>query len=41
MTMHASKGLEFDVVFLPDGIGLVSHQKSIEEKGAKVWKKED
>ena len=34
MTMHASKGLEFDVVFLPGWEeGLFPHQKSIDEKG--------
>ena len=34
MTMHASKGLEFDVVFLPGWEeGLFPNQKSIEEKG--------
>src|SRR5210317_1492053 len=33
MTMHGSKGLEFDVVFLPGWEeGLFPHQKSIEEK---------
>ena len=32
--MHAAKGLEFDVVFLPVGKkGLFPHQKSLEEKG--------
>ena len=34
MTMHASKGLEFDVVFLPGWEeGLFPHQKSIDERG--------
>ena len=34
MTMHGSKGLEFDVVFLPGWEeGLFPHQKSIDEKG--------
>ena len=34
MTMHASKGLEFDAIFLPGWEeGLFPHQKSIEEKG--------
>ena len=34
MTMHASKGLEFDVVFLPGWEeGIFPHQKSMEEKG--------
>ena len=33
MTMHAAKGLEFDVVFLPAKEGLFPHQKSLQEKG--------
>ena len=34
MTIHASKGLEFDVVFLPGWEeGLFTHQKSMDEKG--------
>ena len=36
MTMHSSKGLEFDTVFLPGWEeGLFPHQKSIDEKGQK------
>ena len=41
MTMHASKGLEFDVVFLPGWEeGLFPHQKSIQEKGEKGLEEE-
>ncbi len=41
MTMHASKGLEFDMIFLPGWEeGLFPHQKSIEEKGQKGLEEE-
>ena len=33
MTMHAAKGLEFDVVFLPGWEEGLFHQKSLQEKG--------
>ena len=41
MTMHGSKGLEFDAVFLPGWEeGLFPHQKSIDEKGQKGLEEE-
>ena len=41
MTMHASKGLEFDVIFLPGWEeGLFPHQKSLQEKGDKGLEEE-
>jgi len=41
MTIHASKGLEFDTVFLPGWEeGLFPHQKSIDEKGQKGLEEE-
>ena len=41
MTMHSSKGLEFDTVFLPGWEeGLFPHQKSIDEKGQKGLEEE-
>jgi DNA helicase-2/ATP-dependent DNA helicase PcrA len=41
MTVHAAKGLEFDLVFLP-GLeeGIFPHQKSISEEGAKGLEEE-
>ena len=42
MTMHASKGLEFDAVFLPCWEeGMFPHQKSIDEEVKTVLKRKD
>ena len=42
MTMHAAKGFEFDVVFLPGWEeGLFPHQKSIDEKGQNGFRRRE
>ena len=39
MTLHAAKGLEFDMIFLPVGRWIFPSQRTLDESGGRGWKR--